>query len=1334
LSRRLRILVGVLLAVVALGAIGLWALPHVVRRVAVTQLTSLTGRATSIEAVHLNLFTGRLAVVGLRMARRPGRGPEAFIEFERLDVHVAPTALVHSEIRLTEMRLSRPAVRITRTGSLEFDFSDLIRLFVSPVNKQEPSSWTFVLGRFELAGGTVVVDDAFMSPPRQWRIEDIGLEASGITTKASSPPGRLRLAARLGDTRLDATSQSVVLTPASISLDLSVKDFDVARVRPYLPPDLPATPEAGKAGLSLRLERVRAGEALAESSVSGEIRLDGLAVAQRGRTDPFLRLGHIVLAIKRMDFLARRIELEGLDVDGLDLKAARDKNGDIDLLAALRSPAPADAPAHTDDKAAPAEPPAATPGAASSEAPRAPPEHKGLPEISLARLGLRSGAIAVTDEAVSPARSWKIDGITVDGAALGTASDAGTLQVRAQVTAGPGAAKPFRVALDADSIKLIPLAASARFTLDGFALADIGPYWPESLPAVARQGTVGVALKAAVAQGDTGLSRAIVSGDARVEGLSVLARGQTAPFVTIPKLSVGIKQADAIAHSVTIGTVEIEGTSLKAMRDEHGRIDLLSLMSGGEAASNGQRKTGARGPGASPGSPPSSPPRGSPSSPPAGAQPPASPAVPATSSAAASTSPATASTSPAGVSTSPAAAWRLSLERFAFSKGTLTFEDRQVSPPATLALGDVKASAERISWPFTSPGTFAFSVSMPGGGSTYGKGTAQLEPLNVQVSLSTRDSPIAPYQRYFPFPAQFGGLFNGDSLSEIQRGPKGELILASRGKAWASNLEVKAPGQAEPVMSLNSMVIQGIDFSWPNYALVEKVMLLRPKALVERDAQGQINLRTLFTPPGGKDGKEEKSAPEEKDKADEKAQGREKVEEKAPAAPEPPRAVEPPAAPAAPEPAKAVETPAAPATPAPAATESASAGGPAPGGESDSSQPGLLQTMVLDFTEIEIRDGFARFVDKTLTPPFSEDISRLSLKVDGLSNILGRPERTTLSAQGLIGKDGALDMKGNLSGIGETLRGDLVAELHDFSLPSANPYMESMTSWVAQSGKLQAKIHYQIEGDRITAQHDLILKGLKVEKTRSSDEAKQRIGIPLGLAVALLKDSHGDIDFTLPISGTLSDKKFNWADAMWTAAKQVIAKVVLSPFRAIGRLFTGGGAEGAVDKLEINPVTFAPGSAVIAPSLESQMSNVAEFLNRSPNVKLALSPVLTTADADSVKVRSVNRRIEAFRREKSLPDQAAALRAFYQQELPEAALPKTPDEQIAGLVEREQVPEQGLTELVTRRLEAVRNDLVKARGIATDRVVMPPSPTAPAPVSGGDAQGRVEFTIVGAEG
>ncbi len=68
---------------------------------------------------------------------------------------------------------------------------------------------------------------------------------------------------------------------------------------------------------------------------------------------------------------------------------------------------------------------------------------------------------------------------------------------------------------------------------------------------------------------------------------------------------------------------------------------------------------------------------------------------------------------------------------------------------------------------------------------------------------------------------------------------------------------------------------------------------------------------------------------------------------------------------------------------------------------------------------------------------------------------------------------------------------------------------------------------------------------------------------------------------------------------------------------------------------------------------------------------------------------------------------------------------------MALLVSREPVPEGRLAELIERRLEATRNNLVKVRGIPEARLVAAPAPPG-APAENG--QGRVEFIIVAADG
>ena len=107
---------------------------------------------------------------------------------------------------------------------------------------------------------------------------------------------------------------------------------------------------------------------------------------------------------------------------------------------------------------------------------------------------------------------------------------------------------------------------------------------------------------------------------------------------------------------------------------------------------------------------------------------------------------------------------------------------------------------------------------------------------------------------------------------------------------------------------------------------------------------------------------------------------------------------------------------------------------------------------------------------------------------------------------------------------------------------------------------------------------------LQVAPASGGDEVKRRIGLPLGLIVALIKDQHGDIRANVPVAGTVNHPKFDLRETIWTAIKNVLVNIVTAPFKTIGRLFAGG-EKSSGDELEepkVGPVTFAAGSAVLS--------------------------------------------------------------------------------------------------------------------------------------------------------
>ena len=300
---------------------------------------------------------------------------------------------------------------------------------------------------------------------------------------------------------------------------------------------------------------------------------------------------------------------------------------------------------------------------------------------------------------------------------------------------------------------------------------------------------------------------------------------------------------------------------------------------------------------------------------------------------------------------------------------------------------------------------------------------------------------------------------------------------------------------------------------------------------------------------------------------------------------------------------------------------------------------------------------------------------------------------------------------------------DLKGELDDFAVPRINSYAGRLLSWVANDGRLTTKVRLRIDKGQLDADSEIIIDRLKVARSGENDEVERRIGLPLGLIVALLKNVRGEIRIDVPVTGDMGSPQFSLADAVWTAVRNSIVHLLTAPLQLIGKIFT---RDGKIAGLAVDPVVFEPGSEEIRPAMEQQVKQIADFLRNSPSIRLGLSSVVSEADMSSLKGREVTARIQSLQRELNLSDFTAAARRLFKQRFPDKSLPATVEEMTAALRAAEPLPEDVWRELGRRRLEVTRNKIVESGVVEADRLEVSEEPPAPA-TSG---EGRVEFKIL----
>lgn len=439
-----RVALAALLGFVVVAGVALAALPEIVRRVAVDQLTTLTRRAVAIDDVDLNLFTGRVTINGFRLAHRDA--PDAALAFDRLGVRVAYTPLLTRHARIMEIHLVAPRVHVTRTGPETFDFSDLLAL-IPPADPTQPASrWTVALDEMIVERGVIVALDRVTDPASEWRVEDVAVDVAALSTRKGAAPGRATFTARLNGAAIGVAARAVALDAGTAEVKATVENFALALVAPYVPATVHAVPRAGTARVAADVMVTRERGALGVA-VAGDIGLSGLAVARRGEAEPFLTLDRLGVAIARAVPLQQAVTLRAIEVDGLSLTANRLADGAIDLLGLVTA-----APASTVTADAPASP-------APADAPRA-------LKVSVERVAVRRASALVRDRGVSPAAEWRVRGLDIDAAALTTEADArpGTFALKT-------ALNDAQLALTDGTLRLAPVEVGGGLAVDRVDLA-----------------------------------------------------------------------------------------------------------------------------------------------------------------------------------------------------------------------------------------------------------------------------------------------------------------------------------------------------------------------------------------------------------------------------------------------------------------------------------------------------------------------------------------------------------------------------------------------------------------------------------------------------------------------------------------------------------------------------------------------------------------------------------------------------------------------------------------------------------------------------------------------
>ncbi|NEW83753.1 MAG: DUF748 domain-containing protein [Mariniphaga sp.] len=239
----------------------------------------------------------------------------------------------------------------------------------------------------------------------------------------------------------------------------------------------------------------------------------------------------------------------------------------------------------------------------------------------------------------------------------------------------------------------------------------------------------------------------------------------------------------------------------------------------------------------------------------------------------------------------------------------------------------------------------------------------------------------------------------------------------------------------------------------------------------------------------------------------------------------------------------------------------------------------------------KIDKGLVDFRDNTYGEPFDYHLDEIALKVDSISSV---NKWITAYSTARLNKRGKL--KAEL-GINPSDPYELKVNyvVTNFQLSDLNIISRYYVGFPFLLGNMYYEGKTTITARQLTSENKLIVRNAKLGK-----KSKGLMNIPLKLALYLLKDVHGDIILDLPLSGDLNDPKTKIGRLVWQVFKNVIVKVVSSPFRALSGLM-------GVDPDEIKGVEFNYSDTILTNSHLRRVKLFTELAKKKPDMNIEIA-------------------------------------------------------------------------------------------------------------------------------
>ncbi len=252
----------------------------------------------------------------------------------------------------------------------------------------------------------------------------------------------------------------------------------------------------------------------------------------------------------------------------------------------------------------------------------------------------------------------------------------------------------------------------------------------------------------------------------------------------------------------------------------------------------------------------------------------------------------------------------------------------------------------------------------------------------------------------------------------------------------------------------------------------------------------------------------------------------------------------------------------------------------------------------------QLTKGRIAFTDRAVKPFYSGLISPLDIDLRDVRFPPFAANRVRIDAA--VAPQGTIRVTGSMKPSG----GSVELKVDDVALPPFNPYATAYSPYGIGDGSLTVGTKASFAPGGYKADSSIVLHNLDVTGAEGDSLFQQHFGIPLTMALALLKDMSGNIALDVPIAADKGGTKVGIGTVIAGALRSALVGVLASPLKLIGMAVGGGKGQSAAPP----QIAFRSGRAEPTAESEGQIKQLGAFVASRPAMGVTLEAVSSTRD------------------------------------------------------------------------------------------------------------------------